>query len=938
MMERDAEARARRRLLTVGIVIGVLLLLLTFGSALIRLNVDYLWYTLDAKAPIVFFTQLKTRLVLFAIGFVVSALLIWISGRVAVSIADEFPVIVGDSLAAIAQRALPWSARTARRIVAAGAVVVGLGHANAFAQKWDQYLMYSRGGDFGTRDAVFNTDLGFYVFRLPFLSGIVGWMASVWFFCAVAAFGIYLYAAGRSIGPVIAQHLQTRAVVRHGLVLFATLCLLIAWGAWLSRYADLTLQGDRFTGPGYAQLQAMGAEALVAYAWLFTAIVSLLALRGRGSFRLPIGGSVVAVLIYVGGVVIYPAAVESYHVKPNEIRVQTPYVERAITASRWAYGLDKIAVRPFDVKVRPTKEEIEKSASTLENMRLWDPEILKRNVDGLQSLRAYYTFQDIDVDRYVINGRQRLVMVGARDLSVEKLDESRRSWQNVHLQYTHGIGLVAVPVSAVSGSGNPSYLLKDVPPIGAAELSVEEPRIYYSDLRVEDHSRLPVADRAADDRYVIVRTKQPEFDYSVSGEVEHTWKHDGGVPVDSWWKEVVFSYFFSDFDILLSNDITAESRLLWRRNVRVRAQHVLPFLTWDRDPYVAVVNRRLVWILDGYSTTDAIPYSEMSLAGSVQLNYIRNTVKFTVDAYTGEWAAYAMDENEPILAAWMRVYPGLVKKASEAPKDLVRHFRYPEDMFTLQALQLARYHVTKPLTFLREEDAWEVPRHTSEAGIAELLKPYYVQMRLPDEPQDGFLLILPFTPARRANMIGWLAAHCDPGDYGNLVLYQFPRDRNINGPEQQEAKFEQHAPLSERITLLSQTGSRVVPGNLLVVPIGSSVMYLKTLFLESDRQGIGALPELKFVVLAFSDKIVFAETYERALQLLFEDAAPSQPAPDTPKPPPSQGVVVEGNAARQALEIFNQAEAAQRAGDWAKYGELMKRLRDLLEKAAQGGN
>lgn len=938
MRERDAETRARRRLLTTGIVIGILLLLLTFGSALIRLNVDYLWYTLDARASVVFFTQLKTRIALFAIGFVVSALLIWISGRAAISIADEFPVILGDSIAAVAQRALPWSARTARRILTTGAVIVGLGHANALAQKWDLYLMYANGRDFGTRDAVFQTDLGFYVFRLPFLSGIVGWIASVWFFCAVAAFAIYLYAAARSIGPMISQHLLSRPVVRHGLALFAILCLILACGTWLSRFGDLTTQGSRFTGPGYSQLQAMGAKALVFYAWMLTALLSLLALRARGSLRLPIGGSVVALLTYVIGVVIYPAAVESYRVKPNEIRVQTPFVERAIAATRWAYGLDKIAVRPFDVKLRPTEEEIAESASTLDNMRLWDPEILKRNVDGLQSLRAYYTFQDIDVDRYAINGRERLVMVGARDLSVERLDESRRSWQNVHLQYTHGIGLVAVPVSAVSGSGNPAYLLKDVPPIGAPELSVEEPRIYYSDLRVEDNSRLPVADRPADDRYVIVRTKQPEFDYSVAGEVEHTWQHEGGIPVDSWWKEVVFSYFFSDFDILLSNDITAESRLLWRRNVRVRAQHVLPFLTWDRDPYVAVVNRRLVWILDGYSTTDAIPYSEMSLAGSIQLNYIRNSVKFTVDAYTGEWAAYAMDENEPILAAWMRVYPGLIKPASEASKDLAAHFRYPEDMFTLQALQLARYHVTKPLTFLREEDAWEVPRHTSESGVAQLLKPYYVQMRLPDEPRDGFLLILPFTPARRANMIGWLAAHCDPEDYGNLVLYQFPRDRNINGPEQQEAKFEQHAPLSERITLLSQAGSRVVPGNLVVVPIGSSVMYVKTLFLESDRQGIGSLPELKFVVLAFSDKIVFAETYERALQLLFEDSAPAQQATDSVKPPPSPGLVVDGNAAQRALEIFTQAEAAQRTGDWAKYGELMKRLKDLLERAAKGGD
>jgi len=922
----EIDPRTKARLMRWFVLFGILLFLLIFGSSFFRLWANYLWYVYDAKATVVFTIYYKTRLFLFFAGFLISAsLLLWNTKYAlsALSNVSVVPVTVAD---VIVNNILRWTRRNGTKAAKIVSPIVGLIFGIVLSTKWEEVLQYLNAVSFERADWVFGLDYSFYVFRLPFLEAFISWLFGLWFICAAITFGILLGLGALTIFT------QRPAFTHRGRIHLSVLIsfgfLLLALMLWLHRYNTLTHVGERFVGPGYSEIQAIRMQTITCFLLSLCAVISFLNGWRWRAFLPTIGSGMAVLLFYLLFAVIYPSIVQTFWVRPNELEYQKTYIGRALQATRWAYLLDRIEARNLAVAAEPTKEEIEQSKSTFENMRLWDPYILLRNLEVQQSLRDYYTFYDVDVDRYIMGGKQRMIMLGARDLSVEKLDPARRTWQNIRLQYTHGNGVVAVPVNEVSLNGMPVFYLKDIPPRGLKELEVKQPRIYYNDARDSSGESI--------DRYVYARSRIPEFEYSPEGEGKYRWTSEGGIPLDSWWRKFLFSVALGDRDLLFSSDIISETRLLWRRNVRVRAKHILPFLEWDYDPYIAIVNGELWWILDGYTHTDAIPYSQMTVTRNAQLNYIRNSVKLTINAYSGDWNAYIVEPNDPIVRAYQKIYPGIMKSIEEAPKDLRKHFRYPEDLFTIQAIQLQRYHVTDARTFYLGEDVWEIPMQTGAEDQGMRMPAYYVQMRIPDEPKDGFLLILPFTPSGRPNMSGWLAAHCDEEDYGKLVLYRYPRERNIYGPEQQEAKFEQFAPLSKEITLLSQKGSRIVSGNLLVVPIGKSVMYIKTLFLESDRPGIRALPELKIVVLAYSDRIVFSDTYPKALALLTGTETPIATRTEKEEPPPlSPGVKDRTQLAREALSLIRESEAALQKGDWAEYGNAIKRLKELLEKEAR---
>jgi uncharacterized membrane protein (UPF0182 family) len=711
----------------------------------------------------------------------------------------------------------------------------------------------------------------------------------------------------------------------HMSALFGALVIVLGITLWYSRFDAGTILSDRFTGASYADLQALSVKFVLAAIMVLGGILVLLR-RTYVMAGVAIGATLAVHLI---GVVLWPYLIQNYKVAPNELTLQTPYIRRALDATRYAYSLDKIENVDFNVQLQPTTAALEQAQTTLDSMRLWDPDVLKLTVDNLQSLRDYFAFQDIDVDRYTINGRQLLIMLGARDLVTERLDESRKNWQNLRLQYTHGNGVVAVPVNRAGASGQPKFLLSDIPPQGASELAISQPRIYYSDSRDDSGAEA--------NRYIFVRSKLPEFDYSVSGDGEHRWEGERGIPIAGAWRRMVYAYVFGDKDLLFTDALTEETRLLYRRSVRERARHIFPYLKWDNDPYITIVGGRLVWILDGYTTTGSIPYSALAQVGATRLNYIRNSVKMTIDAYTGDWNAYVMDADDPIIRTYQKIYPGLLQPEGEVPPEIREHFRYPEDLFLLQAFQLTLYHQldnnpdAEAQKFFRFEDAWQVPDQAQSAGHSGPMSPYYVQMRLPNEQKDGFMLILPFNPKDRPNMIGWLAAHCDPDDYGRLQLFRFPRDKNINGPAQQEASFQTDLELSKQITLIGQVGSEVVHGNLLVVPIGQSVMYVKTLFLVSRQTGIRPLPELKLIVLAYSNKIVFAESYDRALQLLTSAEAGQ---PESEESSAIEGVF-DPQVAQKALQLIEQGRKALAAGDWATYGKIQRDLEEILKRAAR---
>ncbi len=925
----EIDPEAKRRMIKYGIIVGILLLLLTFGSAFVRTYADYLWYLYDAEAAVIFTTQLKTRLLLLAAGFVIATPVLILNARAALKaaeVAGREPRSAMDEaleqLLGALDRARSGLMRSVKFVAPVFALLFGI----SLSSRWEDWLRYQNAVGFGKADPIFGNDYSFYVFKLPFLQGVQGWLWTLWLLCAIIAVAVF-FGVG-SMASTGRQAIGAKTMRTQLALLAATGFAILGWGIWLGRYDALTVVHSRFTGPGHAELIGITAQGILAYVLWFCAVASATSIRISSPIVIAGGGAALSALTYIIGVAIVPGITQTYRVNPNELRLQTPYIARGIESTRWAYALDKIEERPFLAQARPDATEVANAESTFANLRLWDPFLLQKNVNVLQTLRDYFTFPDIDVDRYTIDGKQRLVMLGAREIDVEGLDASRRGWQNLHMQYTHGTGVVAVAVNEATTEGMPVYLLKDVPPVGRPELRVDEPRIYFGDAF------------KADGDYVFVSTKLAEFDYMGGAEVEHRWTGSRGVPVSGTFAKLIFAWTLGDRDLLFTQDLLPESRLLWRRNIRVRAAKLLPFLRWDRDPYITIIDGRLVWIIDGYTITDKIPYSQPTAMERGMFNYMRNSVKLTIDAYTGDWHAYITAPEDPIVQTYDRIYPGIMKPVSEAPQGVREHFRYPEDLFSVQSVQLSRYHVTDVTMFYRGEDAWELPR---APGQDRRLPPYYVQLKLPEVDDDRFLLILPFTPIGRPNMIGWLAAHCDPDRYGEMTLYRFQGTQNVNGPEQQEAQFQTEPDLSARLTLLGQFGSRVLPGNLIVIPVGNSVVYSKTMFLEPAGADQSSITQLRIVVMAVSDKVVFAETYEAALNKLLavlgadirpaEPTEPSEPGAAEPSPPsqPSDTAAIE--KLRQALRALDEAESALKAGDWAGYGEAQKRARALLEEA-----
>lgn len=917
------DPRQRRALIRLFIAIGIVTLVLGLSGIIARLLMDYWWYNEDVDATIVFLRPLLLGPLFFVVGFIVASAVVYVVGRAALSTPAVRRALDSPTLDHPYYQVLARGHAWFLKVLGLVAVFFGFLFGLSASVQWKTFLLYINSEPFGRVDPIFGLDYSFFVFRLPLLEWIAATVTALTIISALLLAVVHLGIAGLAV--VARVHLRDPAPRKHFTIVGAVFLFILGVQIYLSRYSSVTAIGPRITGASYADLQAVGAQALTAWVLWLSALGALLTI-GRQYVGL-IAGAVASGLVYIVGVAIWPQAVQAYKVQPNELQMETSYIAHAIEATRWAYALDRINVRAdFPATVRPSAEEIAGADQTLRNMRLWDPFILRSSVQQLQGLRDYYVFHDIDVDRYEIEGQQRMLMLGARDLVIRPNDTQRSNWQSLRLIYTHGNGIVACPVNEAGPSGKPVFFLKDLPPSGRPELEVAEPRIYFSDAELS--------------RYVIVRTRQEEFDRPgrTSGEdVFHRWQGQKGVGIGSRFRRFMASLYFGEYDILLTQAVTDESVLLFNRSVRERAEKLFPFLTWDNDPYIAIVDKRLTWILDGYTTTDSIPYSAHTSMRGKMLNYIRNSVKLTIDAYSGEWKAYVMDEECPVLKTWAKIYPGLLSPKSEAPASLVKHFRYPEDLFTAQAHQLALYHVTDPQVFFQRNDAWEVPSVDGGAqGPGDRMVPYYVQMRLPEEEQDAFMLILPFTPLNRPNMIGWLAAHCDPHSYGDMVLYIFPEDRSINGPAQQNAMFNQDSELAQMVTLLDQRGSQLQHGNLLVVPIGGSVMYVKTFFLVAS--GGQMIPELKLVVLAFSDKIVFADTYPRALEMLLGERPPvvvgPEAAPAEPRREPPQAGTAHGELARQALQMLREAQAAQQRGDWAAYGEALRRLEDVLKRAA----
>ncbi|MCX8053454.1 MAG: UPF0182 family protein, partial [Armatimonadetes bacterium] len=698
---------------------------------------------------------------------------------------------------------------------------------------------------------------------------------------------------------------------------------------------------DRFDGAGYTEIHAnIPALWILMFVAIFGGILVLMNIYRRG-----IGYSLAALGLLVGASIVvgsgYPTLVQNFSVKPNELEKQTPYIKRAIEATQAAYGLSQVTSRQFAAEPSLTPEQISANSATIENIRLWDQNHLEAVYNQIQTLQQYYHFSDMDVDRYWLapkgggERRYRQVWLSARELDENRLPATAQTWINRRLQYTHGYGFVMSPVNEVNVEGLPQFFVKDIPPVALVDLSINNVAVYFGEVT---------------EGYVFVKTSAPEFDYSSGGRHKASaYKGSGGVRVGGFLRKLLFSFRFSDVNILLNENLTSESRILYYRNIRERTEKLFPFLQFDDDPYLVIVGGELYWIRDAYTSTNAYPYSVHLEGGNI--NYVRNSVKIVVSAYTGAVDAYVFDKPlaDPIIRTYQKIFPGVFKPKSQMSPELQAHVRYPEDLFRVQTSIYARWHYDKndPEGFYRNDDLWQIPRRAMVAGAEgvedEMMEPYYVIMKLPNGKAEEFILMTPYIRAGgRKNMVAWMCARCDAPDYGRLVLYRFPEERNVYGPQQIAGRANQDTMISQQLSLWNQEGSKVGSGNLLVIPIEDSLLYVMPIYLVSTGTQI---PELKRVIVALGDRIAMEPTLEEALAKVVGSPisaprpmamAPSKTvsglsakpvrAPATVPPSDLKALV------DQAVLQYDKAQEAQRRGDWAEYGRQINALKATLSE------
>jgi uncharacterized membrane protein (UPF0182 family) len=782
----------------------------------------------------------------------------------------------------------------------------------AVAGDWVVLQKFLHPTPFNISDPVFNKDIGFYVFQLPFYAFM--YRLFVWALFLVAFWVAAAYFVADSIGGGQGRgFLKSDAARYHLSALAAVYFLARAVGYKLDQYNLLHSSGGIVYGPTFTDIHAN----LLAYKILFwvsiiiaiTILVNIFMKR----FRLVLYSiaALVVISVLVGGV--YPVIVQKIIVVPNELNKEQPYIENSIKYTRMAYNLDQVVKKEFPAGRTLIGEDISKNADTVDNIRLWDYRPLQQTYAQIQEMRTYYELKNIDVDRYVINGEYRQLMLSPRELNQEQLPEAAKTWVNQRLKYTHGYGIVASPVNKVTTEGMPQLTIKDIPPVSSSNIKVERPEIYFGE---------------STDNYVIVNAKTEEFDYPRGEENAYTtYQGKNGVTVGSLLKRIMFALSLGDYKLLLSSDITPESQVLYHRSLSQRVPKIAGFLAYDGDPYMVIEGGRLYWIWDAYTTTDMYPYAEPF---DRNLNYIRNSVKVVVDAYTGVVDYYIADDTDPLIKTYSSIFPGMFKPLADMPAGLKSHIRYPEDMFMVQANKYLIYHMEDPVVFYNKEDKWNLPIEMID-GKQQNMEPYYTIVKLPGESKSEYIQILPFTPHNKINMISWLAGRSDGENYGKLLLYEFPKQELVYGPQQIEARINQDSYISQQLTLWSQKGTTVNRGNLLVIPIKDSLLYVEPLYLQAEQS---KMPELRRVIVAHGDKIVMEPTLEEALNKIFgKGAVVQEQGQQQAGPAPSETVVdtVKGLAA-EASRIYEEGQGRLKSGDWAGYGESTVKLKGILDE------
>jgi uncharacterized membrane protein (UPF0182 family) len=911
-----ASPAAHQRADRYGWRILVSLAALLLAGFLVDRLVDWLWMGQLGYRQI-FWRILAVELALFAAAFVPLGLYFWLSTRAMLRSAVDWQAAGGYGLAEL------LGDRAQSSLLRLGVpVVLAVVFALSVSAAWDETLRFFFGGSFGRSEPVLGLDTGFYVFRLPLIDAVtkvfllatsLTLAAQVALHYAMGLFGAWGSLDGR----------QRHRIV--GLLAWNVIAVAAAGGIGyaLERYRLLHAAAGTVVGPGFTDANVvMPALWLMAGVMAAVIIVGLFAVR-RGHAGYLAGAVVGAAVTHALALWVAPGLVQSFIVDPSEFKREKTYLEHNIAFTREAFALDSIAERPYAGTAELSLADIEESRDTIRNIRLWDYRPLLRTLRQIQQIRLYYQFYDVDVDRYQLADGYRQVLLSARELT-PGLPERADTWVNRHLQYTHGYGLAMSLAAQEGGQGSPSLIVRDLPPESRRGVEVDQPAIYFG-----EHMS----------GFRIVPSGLQEFDYPKGDEnVYVSYQGEGGVPVGSFWRRLLFAVQQFDISILLTDYITADSRIQIRRPLQERIREVTPFLKLDRDPYLVIAEGRLFWIQDAYTTSDRFPYSEShNLREAARrddpgvwrgepVNYIRNSVKVVVDAYNGSVSFYAMEPDEPVLAAYGNAFPGFLKPLSALPAGLKSHLRYPQDLFQAQIARYAAYHMRDPQVFYNNEDLWTIPQE-KYGGSAITMEPYYILMRLPGEERLQFMLMQPLTPAGRNNMIAWVAARADFPDYGEVVAFKLPKERLIFGPMQVEALVDQDTAISRQLSLWDQRGSRVIRGNLLAIPIDRSLIYVEPVYLVAEE---GDVPQLKRVIVAHGDRVAMEPTLDRAIQALFGDGAPRPAAAEAALPAPALMSTI-----RQRIE---DAEAALSRGDWGAFGQAMERLKQAIPPAEGDGD
>jgi uncharacterized membrane protein (UPF0182 family) len=907
--------RRARYLLALFLFLLVVAPLLSGGVGLL---VDWLWFR-EEGFRVIFSNILKAQIQLSTIAGVGFMAVAAVNLLIARALARRFGYRAYGEVLELP--ALDRFSGLFRGLIWVGVLLVGyiLGHWGM--THWQEYLLARQAVTMGHADPLFGIDLGFFLFKLPFrwflfhlaLVTVIGCLFTAIFRYLVDG-GVWVTPRGPRLAPAARAHLMALAAI---------VMVLVAYRVRLAMYGLLYSDRGIIFGAGYSDVNAtLPVLRIVIVLSLLTALLFLVG-AVRGNLRPAVYGVIGTLAVAILGGSFYPELVQRLIVTPNEIDKELPYIARAIEFTRKAYALDRFEEREFTAVADLKLDDIRANQATIRNIRLWDHKPLLTTFAQLQEIRSYYDFERVDNDRYWIDGIYRQVSLSPRELAATSL--SSRTWINEHLTYTHGYGLCLGPVNELTSEGLPELFIRDIPPISRTSVRIQRPEIYYGELPND---------------YCFVRTAAQEFDYPAGDKNVYTsYQGEGGVPVSSLWRRLLFALRFGELKILLSTDIRPESRLLIYRRVLERAARLTPFLRYDEDPYLVITDDgSLVWMLDGYTTSEWYPYSDPSPGGG---NYLRNAVKATINAYTGRVNFYIADPTDPLIQAYARIFPGVFQPLDAMPKDLRAHIRYPEGFFSIQARKYAVFHMTDPRVFYNKEDLWRVAQSAARGeGEGAPMSPYYTIMKLAEVGmKEEFILMVPFTPARKDNMIAWMAARCDEPNYGKVLVFAFPKQKLVYGPQQVESRIDQDPGISQQLTLWDQRGSNVIRGTLLVIPILNSVLYVQPLYLAATAGG--GLPQLTRVIVAYSDHIVMETSLEAALNRIFGGAtaaAPTSPAAGvagTQPPALTPGAAPDTQALiREASQHYERAQQLLRQGDWAGYGEETRKLGEVLKRLA----